>query len=521
MTHVNNSPLNDEDHAAYGGEKLSGLGRFGGTWSMEECTTHRWSPCSTLNAPTRWGSEMTTLRARPAARRGSPAEPELGPHKVVVVGSGFGGLAATRALDRADVRVTLIDRTTHHLFQPLLYQVATGILSEGEITPPTREVLHRQRNASVILGEVTDIDLASRRVSSRCGDVLTYTSYDTLIVAAGARHSYFGNASFETFAPGLKTIDDALRLRGHIYGAFEMAEVAEDPEERQAWLTFVVVGGGPTGVEMAGQLIELSRRSLRDNFENFDPATARVVLLEAGPRVLANFGDRLARRTLRSLTRLGVDVRVNTPVVGVDEAGVDVTPSTECGERRITCRTRIWAAGVSASPIAGLLADGTGTPQNPAGQLEVQPDCTLTGHPDVFVVGDMMQAGVPGVAQVAIQSGRFAARTVLGRIDGSPTEPAFRYRDKGSLATIARFDAVADLGRLKLSGPVAWFVWLFVHLVYLVCFKNRLMVLAHWAISFVGRGRQERTSPFPIPTTRAEPLDVAEASPPVRLAHEA
>jgi NADH:ubiquinone reductase (H+-translocating) len=424
------------------------------------------------------------------------------PHEVVVVGSGFGGLAATRALNRADVHVTLIDRTSHHLFQPLLYQVATGILSEGEITPPTREVLRRQRNASVVLGEVGDIDLDARQVTSRCGDVTTLTRYDTLIVAAGARHSYFGHSEFETFSPGLKTIDDALRLRGQIYGAFEMAEVTQDPEERLAWLTFVVVGGGPTGVEMAGQLIELSRRSLRHNFTNFDPATARVILLEAGPRVLPQFGDRLSSRTARSLRRLGVDIRLNTPVVGVDQEGVDVTPSTGQAQRRIHCRTKVWAAGVNASPVAGLLAQRTDTPQNRAGQLQVRPDCTLVGHPDVFVVGDMMQAGVPGVAQVAIQSGRFAARTVLARIDGAPTEPRFHYRDKGSLATIARFDAVADIGGAKLSGIVAWLVWLFVHLVYLVCFKNRLLVLIHWTISFLGSGRQERTSPFPISTSR-------------------
>ncbi|MGO4363436.1 NAD(P)/FAD-dependent oxidoreductase [Terrabacter sp. RAF57] len=422
-------------------------------------------------------------------------------HRVVVIGSGFGGLSATQALDHEGVAVTLIDRTPHHLFQPLLYQVATGILSEGEITPPTREVLRRQKNARVIVGEVTDIDLSRRLVTSHSGELTTVTSYDSLVVAAGSTHSYFGHPQFEVHAPGMKSIDDALRIRGAIYGAFETAELVKDDSERMPWLTFVVVGAGPTGVEMAGQLVELSRRSLDRNFRSFDPSTARVVLLEAGPQVLSTFAPSLSRRTLRDLTRLGVDVRLNSPVVDVDELGVTVRSADGSGTERIEARTKVWAAGVRASPLGGLLADATDSPRNRAGQVDVLPDCSLRDRPEVFVVGDMMHLSVPGVAQVAIQSGRFVARQIVARVEGRPTERSIRYRDKGSLATISRFRAVASIGPLRLAGTIAWLLWLFVHLIYLVCFKNRLLVLIHWVISFLGRGRQERTAPAPTPPT--------------------
>jgi NADH dehydrogenase len=427
----------------------------------------------------------------------------------VVIGSGFGGLSATQAMDHEGVAVTLIDRTPHHLFQPLLYQVATGILSEGEITPPTREVLRGQRNARVILGEVTGIDLEARSVTSRSGDQTTVTPYDSLVMAAGSTHSYFGSPQFAEHAPGMKSIDDALAIRGAIYGAFERAELLEDPAERMPWLTFVVVGAGPTGVEMAGQLIELSRRSLHRNFRSFDPASARVVLVEAGPTVLSTFGRRLSRRTLTDLRHLGVEVRLNTPVVDVD--GLGVTVRTATGTERIEARTKIWAAGVRASPLGGLLAEATGTALNRAGQVDVLADCSLRGHPEAFVVGDMMQLPVPAVAQVAIQSGRFAARQIIARVEGRPTEPAFRYRDKGNLATISRFRAVASIGPLRLSGTLAWLLWLVVHLLYLVCFKNRLLVLFHWGISFLGRGRQERTAPAPAPASRPTPQQPALA----------
>jgi NADH:ubiquinone reductase (H+-translocating) len=445
--------------------------------------------------------EDRLARVRSRVGRGSTAAPSadlVAPHRVVVIGSGFGGLSAARAMDHPAVSVTVIDRTAHHLFQPLLYQVATGILSEGEITPPTREVLRRQANANVIVGEVTDIDLTRRVVTSRTNELTTMTPYDSLIVAAGSTHSYFGSPQFAEHAPGMKSVDDALRIRGAIYGAFEMAELLAERSERMPWLTFVVIGAGPTGVEMAGQLVELSRRSLDRNFRTFDPADARVVLIEAGPRVLTTFGSRLSKRALGDLRRLGVEVRLNSPVVDVDALGVTVRTGTGSGTERIEARTKVWAAGVRASPLGGQLADATDAPRNRAGQLDVLPDCSLRGHPEVFVVGDMMNLRVPAVAQVAIQSGRFAARQVIARAEGRRGEPTFRYRDKGNLATISRFRAVASIGRLRLSGTIAWLLWLVVHLIYLVCFKNRVLVLIHWGISFLGRGRQERTAPAPI-----------------------
>ncbi|MEO7783631.1 MAG: NAD(P)/FAD-dependent oxidoreductase [Terracoccus sp.] len=454
------------------------------------------------------GSAARWLHSPRRTQAGTPPTP----HRVVVIGSGFGGLSATQAMDHEGVAVTLIDRTSHHLFQPLLYQVATGILSEGEITPPTREVLRRQQNVRVILGEVTDIDLDARVVTSHSGEQTTVTPYDSLVMAAGSTHSYFGSPQFAEHAPGMKSVDDALAIRGAIFGAFETAELLEDPAERMEWLTFVVVGAGPTGVEMAGQLIELSRRSLRRNFRSFNPASTRVVLVEAGPKVLATFGPSLSRRTLADLERLGVEVRLNTPVVDVDEQGV--TMRTASGTERLEARTKVWAAGVQASPLGGLLADATNTPRNRAGQLEVLPDCSLRGHGEVFVIGDMMHLPVPAVAQVAIQSGRFAARKIIARVEGRPGEPAFRYRDKGNLATISRFRAVASIGPLRLSGTLAWLLWLIVHLLYLVCFKNRLLVLIHWGISFLGRGRQERTAPAPRQTsnhTHLAPLGKASS----------
>ena len=416
-------------------------------------------------------------------------------HRVVVVGSGFGGLFATQALRRAPVDVTLVDRTSQHLFQPLLYQVATGILSEGEIAPPARDVLRHQRNARVVLGEVTAIDLDARTVTVSTGGLDRLTPYDSLVVAAGAGQSYFGHHEFQEFAPGMKSIDDAIALRARIFGAFELAEVETDPTRRTALLTFVVVGAGPTGVEMAGQLVELSRRSMRGNFRSFDPAAARVVLVEAGPRVLAAFGERLSDRAARDLARLGVEVRTGTSVVRVDGEGVEV--SADGATARIDAATVFWAAGVSASPLGSLLARATGAGQARSGQLDVLPDLTLPGHPEVFVVGDMMRVDqVPGDAQAAIQSGRYAARRIADRLRGADTAQPFRYRDRGRLATISRFRAVAAIGPFRLTGFVAWVLWLVVHLVNLVGFKNRLSVLMHWSVTFVGRSRSERTAPF-------------------------
>ena len=413
-------------------------------------------------------------------------------HQVVVIGSGFGGLFATQALKHADVDVTVIAKTTHHLFQPLLYQVATGILSEGEIAPSTREILGRQRNSRVLLGEVTDINLAGRTVTSTVLDQTHVTSYDSLVVAAGAGQSYFGNDHFATFAPGMKSIDDALELRGRIFGAFEMAELVEDEEQRDRLMTFVVVGAGPTGVEMAGQIAELSHRTLRHEFRRIDPGQARVILLDAELSVLTSFGDRLGAKALARLRAIGVEVQLGAKVVGVDGTGIEVEDAQ--GPRRIESVCKVWAAGVSASPLGALLAEQSGAGLDRAGRIEVRPDLTLPGHPEVFVVGDMIALdGLPGVAQVAIQGGRHVAGQIRNRLAGRPDGEPFRYKDKGSMATISRFSAVASIGPLRLSGFVAWLMWLGIHLVYLVGFKHRLTTLLHWFVSFVGRGRSERT----------------------------
>ena len=426
--------------------------------------------------------EGTTAQGPDAGRR----------HHVVVIGSGFGGLFATQALKRADVDVTLIAKTTHHLFQLLLYQVATGILSEGEIAPSTREILRRQRNSRVLLGEVTGFDLAARTVTSTVLDQTIVTAYDSLIVAAGSSQSYFGNDHFARFAPGMKSIDDALELRGRIFGSFEMAELVEDEEQRARLMTFVVVGAGPTGVEMAGQIAELSHRTLRHDFRRIDPRRARVILLDAAPSVLGSFGDRLGAKSQARLEEIGVEVQLGAKVVGVDATGIDVEDAK--GRRRIESVCKVWAAGVSASPLGALLAEQSGAGLDRAGRIEVQPDLTLPGHPEVFVVGDMIALdGLPGVSQVAIQGGRYAARQITARLAGKPDGLRFEYHDKGSMATISRFSAVASIGRIRLSGFIAWLLWLGIHLFYLIGFKHRLTTLLHWAVSFVGRGRSERT----------------------------
>ena len=410
-----------------------------------------------------------------------------------MIGSGFGGLFTTQALKGADVDITLIAKTTHHLFQPLLYQVATGILSEGEIAPSTREILGRQRNARVLLGEVTDIDLTGHTVTSTVLDQTSVTAYDSLVVAAGAGQSYFGNDQFARFAPGMKSIDDALELRGRIFGSFEMAELVEDEEQRARLMTFVVVGAGPTGVEMAGQIAELAHRTLRHEFRRIDPRRARVILLDAAPSVLGSFGDRLGAKALARLDQIGVEVQLGAKVVGVDGTGIEVEDA-QGQRRRIESVCKVWAAGVSASPLGALLAQQSGAGLDRAGRIKVRPDLTLPGHPEVFVVGDMIALpGVPGVAQVAIQGGRHAARQITARLAGRPDGQAFEYHDKGSMATISRFSAVASIGPFRLSGFTAWLMWLGVHLFYLIGFKHRLTTLLHWAVSFVGRGRSERT----------------------------
>ena len=416
-------------------------------------------------------------------------------HRVVVVGSGFGGLFATKALRNADVDVTMVAKTTHHLFQPLLYQVATGILSEGEIAPPTREILAGQKNARVILGEVNGIDLAQRTVTSTVLNRVVVTPYDSLIVAAGAGQSYFGNDQFAEFAPGMKSIDDALELRGRIFGAFELAEISDSEEEIERLLTFVVVGAGPTGVEMAGQIAELAHRTLRKDFRKINTRDAKIILLDAAPQVLPPFGAKLGERTKKELENLGVDVQLGAMVVDVDEWGIDVRDK-DGTHRRIPATTKVWAAGVQASPLGRLLSEQTGAPLDRAGRIAVNPDLTLPGHPEVFVVGDMINLDhLPGVAQVAIQGGKYAAKEIKARLsdEKAPQQP-FKYFDKGSMATISRFRAVALIGNIRLTGFLAWLMWLAVHLVYMTGFKNQVAALGHWTVSFLGRGRSERTA---------------------------
>jgi NADH dehydrogenase len=416
-------------------------------------------------------------------------------HKVVVIGSGFGGLFGTKALRRADVDVTVIAKTTHHLFQPLLYQVATGILSEGEIAPPTREILSSQDNANVILGEVTGIDLEARTVTSKVLGRETVTSYDSLLVAAGASQSYFGNDHFAEFAPGMKSIDDALELRGRIFGAFEMAELgATRGDDVDHLLTFVVVGAGPTGVEMAGQIAELAHRTLNKDFRAINTRNARIVLIDAAGQVLPPFGAKLGDKTKSELEKLGVEVMLGAMVTDVDERGLEVKFKDGTVER-INSVAKIWAAGVQANPLGKTLSEQTGAPLDRAGRISVNPDLTLPGHPEVFVVGDMISLdNLPGVAQVAIQGAKYAAKEINNRLEGKQPQEPFKYFDKGSMAIISRFRAVAMVGKLRLTGVVAWLMWLAVHLVYLTGFKNRVSALMRWAVTFISNDRSERTT---------------------------
>lgn len=420
-------------------------------------------------------------------------------HHVVVIGSGFGGLFATRALKSRKVMVTVVAKTAHHLFQPLLYQVATGILSEGEIAPTTREILKHQRNVRVIQGLVTDVDLQSRTVTWRHHEEAFRTSYDTLIVAAGAGQSYFGNDHFSTYAPGMKTIDDALELRSRIFGAFERAEIATDPEERRRLLTFVIVGAGPTGVEMAGQIRELSNSTLRHDFRSLDPASARVILLDGGPQVLPAFGHSLGARTRRSLERMGVEVRLNSMVTDLDADSVTVR-SEDGSQERIDSVCKVWAAGVRGDELGAALAKQSGAELDRAGRVIVDERLSLPGHPEVFVIGDLAAVeGVPGVAQGAIQGARYVARLITARLGDDAAALAvastpFRYVDKGSMATISRFRAVVSVGRLRVTGFVAWLMWLVLHLLYIAGFKHQVATLLHWAIAFLSNGRSQRVT---------------------------
>jgi NADH dehydrogenase len=394
--------------------------------------------------------------------------------EVVIVGGGFGGLYAARALRGAAVHVTVVDRRNHHLFQPLLYQVATAALNPADIAAPIRSVFRGAGNVSVVLAEAVGVDLAGKKLLLADGEL----PYDYLVLATGATHSYFGHEEWAPFAPGLKSIEDALEIRRRVLLAYEMAE--RDAEHRREWLTFVIIGGGPTGVELAGALAEISRQTLSREFQHIDPSHARIILIEGMPRVLPPYPEDLSAKARTQLERLGVDVWTGARVTGIDAAGVTL------GHERILARTVLWAAGVAASPLAKSL----GVPLDRAGRVRVEPTLAVSGRSDVFLVGDLStleQDGkpVPGVAPAAIQMGRHAARNILRAIAGLPGEP-FRYRDKGSFATIGRGKAVGELaGGLKLSGFLAWIAWLAIHIFFLIGFRNRVLVLFQWAYSYV------------------------------------
>jgi NADH dehydrogenase len=425
-----------------------------------------------------------------------------GRHRVVVVGGGFGGLQAVKALRHAPVDITLIDRRNFHLFQPLVYQVATGALSPGEIAAPLRWIFRRQEDVSVLLADVTGFDLEAREVVT--APVVDDTGpqrvpYDTLIVAGGSAYSYFGHDEWRDVAPEVKSLESALDVRRRILEAFEAAELEEDPARRAAWLTFVVVGAGPTGVEMAGQISELARDTLPRDFRVADPRQGRVLLVEQADRVLTAFPPKLSRRAERALERIGVTPMLRHLVTGVDEEGVTIEDEDGGETSRVPARTVIWAAGVQASGLAAALAEPTGAELDRTGRMTVNADLSLPGHPEVLALGDMVRVAgpdgapitYPGVAPVAMQQGRYAARVVADRLRGRRSPP-FRYLDKGNLATIGRAKAVADVRGLRLSGLLAWITWLAVHIFYLVGFQNRMLVVIRWAISFVTRGRGAR-----------------------------
>ncbi|HTQ37812.1 MAG TPA: NAD(P)/FAD-dependent oxidoreductase [Pirellulales bacterium] len=416
-------------------------------------------------------------------------------HQVVVIGGGFGGLNVTRKLRRAPVEVTLVDRRNFHLFQPLLYQVATGGLSPANIAAPLRSVFRKQANAEVLLGEVVEIDAATRQVILRDGKI----PYDTLVVATGVSHQYFGHDEWEPFAPGLKSIENATAIRGRVLTAFEEAERESDPARIRAWLTFVIVGGGATGVELAGTLCELARETLRGNFRRINPADAEVILIEATDRVLPAFVPQLSAKAQASLEKLGTQVRLNNRVTNLqaDFVTVQSGPTNAVQTETIPARTVLWAAGVQASPLGKAVAKATGAQLDRAGRVIVQPDCTVPGHPEIFIIGDLANftgsdgKPLPGVAQPAIQEGRYVAKLIAARLRGQ-TLPPFKYRDLGSLATIGRHAAVADIGPFKISGWLAWWIWLVIHLMNIVQHQSRILVLLQWGWTYFTRNRAAR-----------------------------
>lgn len=422
-------------------------------------------------------------------------------HHVVVVGGGFGGLETARRLERDDVKVTLIDRQNYHLFQPLLYQVATAGLSPGDIASPIRNLVASRPNVEVRMGDVVGVDLANRRVKLADGEL----SYDSLVLAAGVRHSYFGKSQWEGDAPGLKTLDDALEIRRRVLLAFENAEREDDPVKRAGWLTFVVVGGGPTGVELAGAISELARFTVAKDFRRFDPRTAKVVLVEAGPRVLAAFDTGLSGKARASLEKLQVDVRLQTRVQDVTSEGVQLPDGF------LPAKTVLWAAGVEAPPLSKTL----GVETDRSGRIKVQPDLSIPNHPNAYVIGDLAWfplpdgSSLPGLAPVALQQGKHVAEVIGAGLDGQPKQP-FEYLDKGIMATVGRASGIAQAGSLRLSGMLGWLAWLFIHILFLIGFRNRVVVLLQWTWAWFTYGRSARliTGTTPVPHARPVVVDM-------------
>jgi NADH dehydrogenase len=418
-------------------------------------------------------------------------------HRVVIVGGGFGGLLAAQGLKKAHCEVVMIDRRNFHLFQPLLYQVATGALSPANIAAPLRSVLRRHKNARVVLGEVTGFDLPNKQVLLADG---TRVPFDTLVVATGSTHTYFGHDDWAELAPGLKTVEDATEIRRRVLSAFERAERETDPDQRRRMLTFVIVGGGPTGVEMAGAVSELARLTMRHDFRAIDPASARIVLVEGQTRVLGTFHEKLSAKAQQALERMGVEIRLDCHVTGIGPDYVQVQPDAGKPPTRIDTETVVWAAGVKASGLGKLIATAVGGVETDrAGRVPVNPNCTVGNRPDVFVIGDLASLKgadgklLPGVAPVAMQQGRYVADVISRRLKGDTSDPGpFRYWDKGSMATIGRAKAVAETGGIRLSGFVAWLAWLFIHILYLAAFENRVLVVMQWFFNYVTRGRAAR-----------------------------
>ncbi|HAT6581327.1 TPA: NAD(P)/FAD-dependent oxidoreductase [Corynebacterium striatum] len=423
----------------------------------------------------------------------TPYRPAGGRHHVVVIGAGFGGLNAVQQLKNADVEITLIDKKNHHLFQPMLYQVATGMISAGEIAPSTRQLLRGQDNAHFVNGEVTDINIEDQTVTAELDGFRRTFAYDSLVVAAGAGQSYFGNDHFAEFAPGMKTLDDALELRSRIVSAFEKAEFVDDPVERERLLTFIIVGAGPTGVELTGQIAELANRTLRDQYSNYGTTSAKIYLLDGAPQVLPPFGKRLGRKAQRSLERLGVDVRLNAMVTDVTEDAVTYKNMKNEDVVTLEGATKIWSAGVSASPLGKMVADQAGVEADRAGRVSVNDDLTVGQHDNVYMVGDMISLNrLPGVAQVAIQGGAHVAKLIKAKVDEESTaneHEAFEYFDKGSMAVISRFNAVVKMGKTEFDGFPAWVSWMGLHIMYVLGFRNRTTVAVNWIQNMISRDR--------------------------------